>query len=61
MVALPAKFLPLSLAREFCAGMRGIQWKFTTVLDDLDFVDDIALTTCAIRLRGWRIRQPEWG
>ena len=41
---------------------RGIRWNFTTVLEDLDFADDIdychlGLMTCTKRLGDWN--QPE--
>ena len=42
---------------------RGIRWNFTTVLEDPDFVDDVALShlssmTCMERLGDWRRKQP---
>ena len=43
---------------------RGIRWNFTTVLEDLDFADDVALChlssmTCMKRLGDWRRKQQE--
>ena len=43
---------------------RGIRWNFTTVLEDHDFADDIALLSSKFndlheRLGDWQRKQPE--
>ena len=51
--------------RKATAGKRrGIRWNFTTVLEDLDFADDVALChlssmTCMKRLGDWLRKQQE--